>query len=474
VPIYIAVEVARRELEGRLLLGLVAAERGHDVVLGKLPHRALLAGELDGWRLPPGILHLKSIASSPKVYERFDRMRAAGMLISVQDEEHGLTAQRDYAEFGELRFPPEAIRSADRIMAWGQRDADWLREADGALAGTVVTTGSPRIDLWRPDLIESAAACLSGGGHILIASTVSPFSLNPFWVALLNSRMGTFGPGFDGDEDPVEFAQYEFMADAFHYVRHLVLAVRRIAKRHPDRTVVLRPHHFEPVEAWEAVLGEYPNVRVDGDGAARSWVRDASVVVFSGSTLGLETSVAGRTAIAFMPNGLFAGHPVNVLGTAANDVTALVDSITAVLEAPSSSIPSAEATEFLASRLAALDGPLAADRIVDEWERMLTPATSGRVEPIARRWSLGEQVRRPLRALRDAARGIGGLRSGTHTSPPADKGPFAMEVEHKFPSLDVDALRADAKRLSDHLGRFQDVEIIRIGEREVLLRAAGR
>ena len=49
-----------------------------------------------------------------------------------------------------------------------------------------------------------------------------------------------------------------------------------------------------------------------------------------------------------------------------------------------------------------------------------------------------------------------------------------MEVEHKFPSLDVDALRADAARLAAHLGRFQDVEIIRIGDREVLLRAAGR
>jgi len=83
VPIYIAVEVARRELEGRLLLGLVAAERGHDVVLGKIPHAALLAEELNGWRLPPGIVHLKSAPSAARLAERFDTLRARGSLVSV-------------------------------------------------------------------------------------------------------------------------------------------------------------------------------------------------------------------------------------------------------------------------------------------------------------------------------------------------------------------------------------------------------
>jgi surface carbohydrate biosynthesis protein len=476
MAIYIAVEVSRRELEGRLLLGLVAAERGYDVVLGKIPHAALLAEELNGWRLPPGILHLKSIASSQRIYERFDRLRAGGTLITVQDEEHGLTAQRDYAEFGELRFPPEAVRLANRIMAWGPRDAEWLRVTYDRLRESVVVTGSPRMDLWRPDLIESATAPPDGRGHILIASTISPFSHNPFWVAVLNSRIGAFGPGYDGDEDPKEFVEYEFMADAFQYVKHLVLAVRRLAKRHPDRTIVFRPHHFEPAEAWEALLGPYPNVIVRADGPARPWVRDAAVVIFSGSTLGLEASVAGRPGVAFMPDGLFVAHPVNVLGFPANDAGALADAVGAILGSTAGRHSTSEANAFLASRLAALDGPLAADRIVDEWERMLTPETSGRVEYMPRPSVIGERVRRPLRAVRGVARRVGARRPPilTGRASAGDKGPYAMEVEHKFPSLDFDALREDARRLSNHLGRFASVEIVQIGEREVLLRAAHR
>ena len=470
MPIYIAVEVARRELEGRLLLGLVAAERGHDVVLGKIPHAALLAEELNGWRLPPGIVHLKSAPSAARLAGRFDTLRARGSLVSVQDEEHGLSAQQAYATFGEDRFPPEAVALVDRVMAWGPLDADWLSREYPERHHAVIPTGSPRIDLWRSDLIESARLPTPSVGHILFASSTSPFSHNPFWVTIQNGRAGAFGAGFQGEADPRELAEYDVMAEAFRYVKHAVVAVRRLAMQHPERTIVVRPHHFEPLEAWHALIGDYANVQVRGDGPARSWVRGASVVVFGGSTLGLEASVAKRPAIAFSPEGIFDRHPVNVVGIAASDVDGLCAAVAAVVDRGDTEGPSPATTAFLTERLVALDGPLAADRIVDEWERMMTPTTSGRVERITRRSAPGEVVRRPLRALRDVVRGklpdAGSDRSG--------KGPYAMEVEHKFPSLDIDALRADAARLATHQGRVQDVEIVRIGDREVLLRAAGR
>ncbi len=475
MPIYIAVEVARRELEGRLLLGLVAAERGHDVVLGKIPHRALLGGELDGWRLPPGILHLKSIASSPKVYERFDRLRAAGTLISVQDEEHGLAGSLDYEEFGRERFPSQAMPRVDLLCAWGDHDAEWIRRSYPAASERVVVTGSPRIDLWRPDMIQDEKrGATRRGGHIVVVSSITPFARNPFWISIHNTREGLFGPGFDGDDDPRELDAYDGMSAAYIHVKHLVRAVRGLLKAFPDRIVVFRPHHFEDPDAWVALLGTYPNLTIDASSRSRELVAGAEVVVHCGSSIALESSVAMRSVVRFCPvEGPWSDWAANRFGRSATTVDELRDVVGSLLADRTDSAPTAD-REFLNSLLAALDGPLAADRIVDEWERMLTPATSGRVEQIGRSRSLREQVRRPLRALRDAVRGGAARRSGPHASPLADKGPFAMEVEHKFPSLDVDALRADAKRLSDHLGRFQDVEIIQIGEREVLLRAAGR
>ena len=478
MPIYIAVEVARRELEGRLLLGLVAAERGHDVVLGKLPHGALLAGELDGWRLPPDILHLKSIASSPDIYARFDRLRSQGMRITVQDEEHGLAGPSDFTDFGLQRFPRESLGRVDRLFAWGPVDHGWLVSTYPERTRDILMTGSPRIDLWRPEIIGSAVDVAAVEEHIVVISSTSPFGLNPFWVTLRNARAGLFGPAFEGIDDPAEFAAYDSMSDAYQYVKHIVRALRRLAVRFPDRTVVLRPHHFEDPSAWEALIGELPNVVVRSEGSSRSWVRDAAVVVQGGSTVAIEASVAQRSVVTFVPPGadgrpLRADWSANGIGTIAGSVDDLVEAVDEALR-EAAPHPAEDSRAFLARRLTALDGTLAADRIVEEWDRMSPPGSGPRVERIGgRRGGVGRMTH-ALRWTRHAVQGMTASAGRPTTRNTSGKGTYAMEVRHKFPSLDVDALRADAARLSAYLGRFKDVEIVQIGEREVLLRAAGR
>jgi hypothetical protein len=338
-----------------------------------------------------------------------------------------------------------------------------------------VVAGSPRIDLWRPEMIQAIRRDQTkNNGHILVVSSITPFLRVPFWVGIHNWREGRFGPSFEGDDDPREFAQYDEMSSAYAHVKHVTRAVRELLRRYPEMRVVFRPHHFEEPNAWVALLGVHPNLTVDVSSTSRQLVARASVVIQCGSSIALESSVAQRPVVTFCPvEGPWSDWASNGLGQSATTQEDLINVVGAVLAGDSSADP-VVGRALLASRLAALEGPLASDRIVDRWEWMLTPTTSGRIERIVRRRGIGESLSRPLRGVLKAAGGVASRRTGRRTMNAADKGPFAMEVEHKFPALDVDALRADAKRLSDHLGRFQDVEIIRIGEREVLLRAGGR
>ena len=59
--IYIFIEIKKRELSSRLLLGLEAAKRGHDVYVGDL--KPYLKKNL----LKPGIVHHKSITPKMKL-----------------------------------------------------------------------------------------------------------------------------------------------------------------------------------------------------------------------------------------------------------------------------------------------------------------------------------------------------------------------------------------------------------------------
>jgi surface carbohydrate biosynthesis protein len=78
--IYIPVEIKVRELEGRLLLALAAAERGHEVLLGQKQDVEFL---LEQNLVKPGILHHKSIL--PYQLEQLQSIKDYGHKITVQD-----------------------------------------------------------------------------------------------------------------------------------------------------------------------------------------------------------------------------------------------------------------------------------------------------------------------------------------------------------------------------------------------------
>ena len=76
--IYIPVEIKVREFEGRLLLALAAAERGHEVLLGQKQDVELL---LQQDLVKPGILHHKSIL--PCQLEWLQSIKDYGHFMSV-------------------------------------------------------------------------------------------------------------------------------------------------------------------------------------------------------------------------------------------------------------------------------------------------------------------------------------------------------------------------------------------------------
>ena len=461
VNIYVKIEIRDRELEGRLLLAMAAAERGHDVLVGTMS--ALLSHRL--W-LTPGVYYDKSLTPKPAKVDLHRRLADAGFAVTSQDEESGLK-QPDYAPFARRRFSPETLTSSSAALTWGPHDTGALRDAYPEWSDRFHMTGSPRVDLWRPELRElhgspEGADPLPGVDPsrplVLIAPGSIPFRPNDFWTMIADARPRQF----KSDDDPREWSHYESHATAFAYAGRLVRAVRVAARALPDVQIVVRPHPKSADGAWEAVLGPLPeNVRITREGSSGRWLAAADVLVHNGSTTGVEAAAGGVSVISFQPNGEGADLFTNRAGRVATGEDDLVAHVRAAIADRADRTPDPAVLTILGERFAALDGPLAVDRIVDVWDGLERP---GRGRP--------NQVRRAL-LLSGVHQRVGGVRSRLRPRG-ASEGPAPIDVSGKFPPLDRPTVDRLASGLRRALGRFDRVEVARVGPQLVHVRPRRR
>ena len=447
--IYIRIEIRRRELEGRLLLALAAAERGHDVLLGDLD--ALLSHRL--W-LRPGIFHDKSLTPTSGKIALHRRLAAAGFLVTSQDEEHGL-GDATYDAFAQRRFGPETLHTATAAFCWGPHDRDALIEMYSEHADRFSMSGSPRVDLWRPEFRRRRPPMRPAGVEgdrpiVLVAPGSRPFIPHPFWVAMEDLRPRQFR----SHDDDREWGHYRKFAEAYQYVGRLVRGIRLAAHTFPETVFVVRPHPKSPDGAWEAVLGDSENVRVAREGdAVGPWLAGASALIHNGSTTAAEASMMGVPVISFQPHGERADRFTNRLGIVAQDEDELLAHIATARGSRTISRDDRTRDEaVLATRLSVDTDQLSADRIIDVWE------TAGDV-------GLSRPNRLPLaRAAASAHRRIGIVRGEIRQmfrSMEADR-VAGFDVTPKFPALTTDAVAGLVDGLRRATGRFEDVRVSRI------------
>jgi surface carbohydrate biosynthesis protein len=466
VNVYVVVEVAARELEARLLLALVAAERGHDVLLGDVDPR------LDPAAMPPGLFHDKSLTAGQEM-TRQAALADAGFLVSSQDEEHGLL-QQDFTLFMERRFTPDALAVADRVLAWGPHDHAALTAGRPAYVQQLRMTGAPRVDLWRPELAphhQRTRLPVDGRPFVLFANNFTHvLGVNRFTTMLADKR----GKYFTGTADPLERLWFDELTSQAERLHHVVASIRLLAVSQPDLTVVVRPHPVESEAAWRDLLGPLPNVLVSREGPISPWVRSALAVVHTGDTTGFEVAVGQVPLISLEPTEGVAvdlGHVTGRLGARARDAAGVVATVDALRAgAPAAALAQAGADALLEGRLAALTGPLASDRIVDAWEELSAPGAPRMRPARLRSGALGGFEQRVRDRVRPAVHALREVRRRAREGADADR----FVVGHKFPPIDHPALAATARSLAATLGRFEDVEVRAVGPRLVHVSRRGR
>jgi surface carbohydrate biosynthesis protein len=467
--IYIPIEIKVRELEGRTLLALAAAERGHTVVLGE---KSDTIGMATKGIFPPGVVHMKSITPHESMLNTLRRLKKHNHAITVQDEESGLLDET-YDTFARLRFSEKTIPSVDRVCTWGHYDESSLKKMYPGLAQKFTVTGSPRVDFWRKDFAgyysdASDALTLEGKPYMMIVSNFGgPLNENRFWniMARLNEA------GYFEREEGRERHEFENTAYQTRLIGEFVFMIRELAKTYPDYHILVRPHPVESIEGWEKLIGNVPGVYINRNGTISRWIRHAKVIIHNGCTSALEAAIGDENRIAYrpIPHEIEREIPnrVSINAFSLEELKENVDGFLHDVPLHKQDPNSKEISDLLNNRFAAISGTLAADRIVDVWddianERNLTTSVPQEISVLKneKKPTLTKKIKRSLVLARNSITGISKTESG-------DK--RLLISSFKFPEFTTTEFESIKQKLEQNLGRFKDVTHKRFGEKSFLL-----
>jgi len=446
-PLIIPVENQLRELDPKLLLACVAAERGFTVVLGSIRDISVKITSF-----PRSVYLAKSMTS--RSIKAFRVLSTLGHEIVVWDEE-ALVHHSKEQYFGR-RLDPNTMAKVSALLAWGKENAELFQEYPDYSGAPVHITGNPRGDMMRPDVLpfykpETESIRAQFGDFILVNTNFS--MVNGFLPSLnLRNRSetneslsvpGTAARGFSS-----EFAEgwANHKEAIFEDFKRLVPL---LSKRFPNQNIVVRPHPMENHDVWHQLAEPFDNLTVVYKGNVLAWLQAAKAVIHNGCTTGIEAFIVKLPGIAYRPltSERYDLSLPNSLSHECFTAEDVCQSLEAVLTGEFKSTDTTERRRILHSYIASLDGPLACERIMEVIEQR-EASRSGLPRPELSSYLKG-QVKARIRSFKKVY--IKPRLAGHRGNP--------RFMEQRFPGVSVDEVRARAGRFAENLQRFEDVQV---------------
>ena len=362
--LYLPIETKARELLGKSFLAARAVERGWIVVMGA--HADTRKYMLEH----PAGLYVETSIPDAKA-ERLERIHAAGHRVANLCEESIVYADgRDYCT---RKIGLSTLRFTDLLLVPGDRNAEHLRDYRPECDGKVVVTGNPRFDTLLPGV-----RCVYNQAAKAIKDTFGRF-------VLVNTNFGRPNP-HRRDEDPVakliarglisEGDEADFIRRHLSFKRRQMNGLQGVledlAASGSVEKIVIRPHPVENHDAWREWARPL-NIEVRYEGSANNWMMAADAVVHPGCTTGIEGVLLDRAVFSYVPeaDSEFIGEQDRASECVAN-AEELSNGLERVrgLGQQDSRKGFAAQRERLRHSIANVEQPYAADRILDELERL--------------------------------------------------------------------------------------------------------
>ena len=456
VALLIPVENQVRELDARLLLACVAARRQIPCIIG--PKRDV---ESRIASFPSSIFLSKSLRIGKRRF--FPVSRKLGHKIVAWDEEALVHLPPDI--YFSRRLSAVGMRYVSHLFAWGNDNAAlWRQYPDLPPEMPIHVTGNPRGDLLRPEIrlfYQRNAEEISKifGDFILINTNfnhVNAFhpTQNLFQPVKEPGEKPKFGQAARGMTHEYAEGLRDHKRAVFRDFQQLIPALERAF---PQQTIIVRPHPTENQEIYRQIAAQCQRVRVTNEGNVVPWLMATRAVIHNGCTTGVEAYVMGLPALSYRATvnnyydyGFY--QLPNRLSYQCFDFDELHETLGKILVGEIG-VAGGEEREALANEhLAAKDGPLACERIVDVLQTMLE-STSEMEEPPFR-----DRLEGHLEAvIRRVGRSFAPYLPGSHKSPKFER--------HRYPEISIEEVRSRLARFQQVLGDNGKLKVDQISKR---------
>jgi len=371
----IPVENQVRELDPKLLLACIAAKRGFPAVIGS--HR-----EID-FRIasfPRSLYLCKSFTVSN--LKMFRIIHKLGHQIVSWDEEAlvHLPSEMYYSR----RLSPLTMKYVSHLFAWGEENAELWRQYPEFPAGLPIhITGNPRNDMLRPEVRAfyetNVKAIRDVYGEFILVNTnfnhVNSFSpvQNLFKPVKKLGEEAIFGKAARGMTREYAEGFRDHKTAIFKDFQRLI---PDLEKKFPRYTIVVRPHPTENQDIYNSIAAQCKRVRVTNEGNVVPWLMATRALIHNGCTTGVESFFLGVPAISyratvndFYDQGFY--RLPNLLSHQCFDFEELRVTLAKILAGNLGAANGEERKILIAHHLAAIEGPLACERIIDVLEEIV-------------------------------------------------------------------------------------------------------
>jgi surface carbohydrate biosynthesis protein len=449
-----------RELDPKLLLACIAAQRGFSSIIGSRREMHFHIASF-----PRSIYISKSITSASDMM--FGIMHKLGHKIVAWDEEALVHLPPEI--YFSRRLSSSAMRHVSYLFAWGNDNADLWRQYPELPTGTLIhVTGNPRGDLLRPEVCgyyeRKAKEHYKEYGDFILVNTnfnhVNAFSpvQNLFQPVAKPGKEPEFGRAARGMTREYAEGLQDHKQAVFEDFKQLIPALE---KAFPDYTVIVRPHPTENPDVYHKIAEHCERVRVTNEGNVVPWLLATRALVHNGCTTGAEAyalrvpSISYRKTVNEYYDYGFYRLP-NKLSYECFDFEELCTTLGKILAGDLGAANGIEREALSERYLTAQVGSLACERIVTVLEGMVEKEMDEPKRAIysrfqARVWAAGRRLVKRYKSSRP----------DSHNKPEFQR--------HRYPEISLEEIRARTKRFQDVLGHKQDLRVEQLANQFFLL-----